>query len=79
MQSLSVREARLHFSNLLNEAERGSSVSITKRGREVARLVPATPELSTVFPELKEFRQSIDVQGKPTSQWVIELREEERF
>lgn len=33
-------EAKTHLPALLDEAERGVSITITKRGRPVARLVP---------------------------------------
>jgi prevent-host-death family protein len=34
-------EAKTHLSRLLDEVEKGDSVTITKHGRPVARLVPA--------------------------------------
>ncbi|MDP1878253.1 MAG: type II toxin-antitoxin system prevent-host-death family antitoxin [Actinomycetota bacterium] len=36
-------EAKTHLSELLARVEAGESVTITKHGRPVARLVPATP------------------------------------
>jgi prevent-host-death family protein len=38
--AVGAREARASFSELLERAERGETISITRRGREVARLVP---------------------------------------
>ncbi len=38
--AVGVREARASFSELLERAEKGETISITKRGREVARLGP---------------------------------------
>ena len=38
--SVGVRQARTFFSELLERAEKGETISITRRGREVARLSP---------------------------------------
>ncbi|NQT59229.1 MAG: type II toxin-antitoxin system prevent-host-death family antitoxin [Bacteroidetes bacterium] len=79
MHTVTAREARKIFSRLLDESEHGAVVSITRRGQEVARLGP--PELVECegFPDMTEFRNSIKVKGTPTSQVVIEMRNEERY
>lgn len=79
MHTVTAREARKILSDLLNEAEHGAVVSITRRGREVARLVPPESVENTGFPDMTEFRNSIKVKGIPTSQVVIKMRDEERF
>lgn len=42
-QSVSLREANQNFSRLIAAVERGEAFSITRRGREVARLLPLSP------------------------------------
>jgi prevent-host-death family protein len=42
MKELGAYEAKTHLSRLLDEVERGESFAITKHGRPVALLVPAT-------------------------------------
>lgn len=42
MRQLGAYEAKTHLSRLLDEVERGESFAITKHGRRVALLVPAT-------------------------------------
>jgi prevent-host-death family protein len=37
-------DAKTHFSKLLDRAEKGETITITKHGRPVARLVPADDE-----------------------------------
>ena len=78
MQSITAREARRLLSTLLDEAEHGSEISITRRGQEVARLVPPLTD-NTRFPDMTEFRSSIHVKGKATSQIVVDMRNEERY
>lgn len=41
MTSVGAREANRSFSKILKEAENGKSITITRNGRPVARLVPA--------------------------------------
>ena len=40
VKSVGVHEAKTHLSRLLADVERGHEVVITRRGEEVARLVP---------------------------------------
>lgn len=42
MQTVGVFEAKTHFSALLDKVEKGEQIVITKHGRVVAKLVPAT-------------------------------------
>ena len=40
MSTVTAREANQHFSKILDAAARGEEVTITRRGKPVARLVP---------------------------------------
>jgi prevent-host-death family protein len=40
MKTVGAYEAKTHFSQLLDEVARGESITITRRGEPVARLVP---------------------------------------
>jgi prevent-host-death family protein len=42
-RSVGVHEAKTHLSRLLDEVAAGREVVITRRGEEIARLVPAGP------------------------------------
>ena len=44
MRSVSLMTANQEFSRLVREVERGAGFIITRRGRPVAKLVPAPPE-----------------------------------
>lgn len=45
--SVGAYEAKTHLPRLLDQVERGESVTITKHGRPVARLVPVCSRSST--------------------------------
>ena len=79
MSPMSIREARKRLGELVTAAEHGEVVTITRRGREVARLVPAERKARRRLPDLTAFRASLRVKGKPLSQTVIDLRRAERY
>lgn len=43
MRTIGAFEAKTHLSRLLDEVEKGGEIVITRRGKEVARLVRARP------------------------------------
>ncbi len=79
MKTVQLSEARRRLSDLVRAAERGESVTITRRGKEVARLVPPERDVRKPLPDLTEFRKSIEIKAKPLSQTVIDMRNEERY
>ncbi|MFW5681785.1 MAG: type II toxin-antitoxin system Phd/YefM family antitoxin [Phycisphaeraceae bacterium] len=58
-------EAKTHFSRILDCVERGESVLVTRRGREVARIVPVQAEhdrrtrAAAAFDRMKQTRKRI--------------------
>ena len=58
-QTVSAFEAKTHLSQLLVEAEKGRCITITRRGKPVARLVPIAehPDAQGVEALLSEFRE----------------------
>ena len=77
MLEVNVKEARSKLSSLLDRVERGEEIIISRRGKKVALLV--SPERKNALPSLKDFRASISTSGKPLSETVIEIRQEERY
>ena len=79
MINVNARQARIKFSDLLTEAEHGETIAITRRGRVVAQLAPPPREPGR-FPDLTEFRNSINVKpGSPSGAELIrKMRDEER-
>jgi len=37
---IGITEAKIHFSQIINEVERGADYVITKQGKPVARIIP---------------------------------------
>jgi prevent-host-death family protein len=78
MKRVSVAEARSRFKALLDEVQSGHPVSVVRRGREVARLVPPRRR-ARPLPDLRAFRASIRVTGRSVSRTVIRARRDARY
>ena len=78
MVVINIKEARKNFSRLIEKAERGEQVVITRRGREVVRLDRIARQ-GTHLPPLADFRKEIRVLGESLSDVVFRGRREERF
>jgi prevent-host-death family protein len=75
---INIKEARGKFSSLIRQVEEGAEIILTRRGIEVARMVPSAGKTKRL-PSLKKFRAAIKLSGKPLSKTVIEGRKEERY
>jgi len=75
MESVSVYDAKATFSKLVERAEAGRSTAITKRGRVVARIVPAGEprwDRTAVLDEAEAFRKSVRIKGRIDVRGLIE-------
>ena len=75
MDKLSVYDAKARFSALVERAEAGRSTVITKRGRVVAKIIPATAprwDRAAVLDEAEEFRKSVKIKGRISVRKLIE-------
>ena len=77
MLEVNVKEARSKLSLLLDRVERGEEIIIKRRGKKIALLV--SPQREKTLPSLKKFRAAISPAGKPLSETVIDMRQEERY
>ena len=74
MRTVGAYEAKTHLPSLLEQVERGETITITKHGREVARLVPVTPisgTPGTVIQELRSARSGVRIE-RPSVREMIE-------
>jgi prevent-host-death family protein len=63
MKNVPATEAKAKFSELLDEVERGERVEITRRGRVIARLIPAEEasesDKKRAFAEIRALRERL--------------------
>ena len=79
MNTINLKEARRRLGDLVTAAEHGESTLITRRGKQVACIVPVDRKGRRGLPDLTAFRASIKVKGKPLSQVVIDSRKKARY
>lgn len=77
MGPVSIKEARQHLSDLVDAAERGETIVITRRGKEVARLAPVERQRPRL-PDLTAFRARIKIRGRSLTEELLAMRQEER-
>ncbi len=80
MRSYTLRDLRSHLSEAMRLVAAGEVIAVTKRGREVARILPPTSTASLrQLPSLAEERAAMVTHGaKVTTSSVVALRDEER-
>jgi len=79
-QQIGAFEAKTHFSQIIEKAERGEDFIITRRGKPVAKIIPFEQKTEMTFKEaveeLTEFRKLY--RGKPGDFNIREAIEEGR-
>lgn len=59
MDSIGVYEAKTHLASLLDRVEEGETVTITRHGKPVARLVPISAEADTARERARALAEEI--------------------
>ena len=75
MDTVSVYDAKARLSELVDRAESGLATTITKRGRVVAKIVPARAprwDRAAVLDEAEAFRRRVSIKGKVAVRALIE-------
>jgi prevent-host-death family protein len=80
MKTVSVREVQHQLAAILDRVERGEEVTVTRRGRPVARIVPPRPPKKVHWPDFaarmrRDFPQGVPP-GPPVSELIDADREE---
>ncbi len=82
MKTASVREVQHHLSRILAAVERGEHITVTRRGKVVAKIVPAREKKKKKleWPDFEARMKRIfpdgPPPGKPASELIYEMREE---
>jgi prevent-host-death family protein len=63
MKSVGCYEAKTHLPRLLGQVEKGETITITRRGKPIARIVPAVVEARSVGAVVEEMLAYRDQHG----------------
>jgi prevent-host-death family protein len=80
MEEVTVAEAKARLSELIQRAERGEPVQITRRGKLVARLTGIERRVKPIdLDALQALTASQPVQCKRARSWLRSVRDKERY
>jgi prevent-host-death family protein len=80
MRSVSLADAKAHLSDLVARAAEGESVCITRRGKPVARLVPAErPRTPIDAKALREMTDAMSPQAESAGEFMRRVRDGDRY
>jgi prevent-host-death family protein len=80
MDDVTVAEAKAHLSELIERAERGEPVRITRRGKLVARITGIERPVQAIdLNALRALTASQPVQPEPARSWLRSVRDEDRY
>ena len=72
MFEISAKDARNHWSQLLNQVEQGEEVLITRHGKKIAQISPTKP--APHLPVQADFRSSIKIRGNSLTATLLQQR-----
>jgi len=81
METYSVAEAKTHLSELLDRVEAGEEVSITRRGKVVARVVAGqeSQKKKGGLPSMADLRATIPMATVSSVELIRQMRDEARY
>jgi len=80
MDSYSIADAKAHLSELIDKVAAGESVEITRRGKPVARVVPAErPRAPIDIARLQRLTAAQPVQQRGAAELIRTLRDADRY
>ena len=74
MKTATVGEIQKNFARILRNVRTGEEVTVTRRGRPVAKITALGPREKIDWPDF--YREAITLEGKQVSQILQETREE---
>ena len=74
MKTATVGEVQKNFSGVLRNIKAGEEITVTKRGKPVAKITALGPRSKIEWPDFSS--EAVELKGKSLSDIVIEEREE---
>lgn len=80
MTSVTLADAKARLSALVEQASRGETVRITRRGKTVAQITTIDrPRRPIDLAALRALTDAMPVQTVATREWLRQVRDEERY
>ena len=80
MSDVTLANAKAQLSDLVERAMRGEDVTITRRGKPVARIVAIERKPKPIdFAALRALRESMPMQAETAGTWLRKVRDSDRY
>lgn len=79
MRSVSVADAKAHFSEILTVVEKGQEMQISRRGRAIARLIPEPKHVARALFDFDALAVFVDAQVATAENSVITMRSQDSY
>lgn len=80
MNTMNMADAKAHLSEVLDRVEKGERITITRRGKVVAEIVPPEKKLTKInLAEIRAFAASLPLQNHQAGEFIRQMRDEERY
>lgn len=80
MSTISLADAKARLSELIDRAEAGEEICITRRGKPVARLLPAQRARKAIdMSDMRAVTEQMPEQPEGAAEFVRRMREEDRY
>jgi prevent-host-death family protein len=80
MTVVKLADAKAHLSELIDRAQAGETISITRHGKAVAQLVAAKPERKPIrIAELRALTEDQPRQSESAGDFIRRMRDEDRY
>ena len=74
MKTATVGDIQKNFGKILREIKAGEEITITKRGKPIAKMTALGPKNEIEWPDF--YHEAVEPKGNPASEIVIEGRED---
>jgi prevent-host-death family protein len=79
MSTIDINQVQSKIAEMLEAVERGETLEITRQGKAIAVLEPASGVSQPQLPSMAEFRAGLKIDLDSTSNSVLDMRDQERF
>ena len=80
MSAINLADAKAHFSELVDRVEAGDTVEILRRGKLVARLIPAKlPRKPISLAEMQAVTGIVPPSDEPADTFIRSMRDSDRY
>ena len=80
MNTMNMADAKAHLSEVLDRVEKGERITITRRGKVVAEIVPPEKTYEKISAaELEAFAATMPYQKQSAGDFIRQMRDDDRY